>query len=107
VFSIPKKTESLKLGTLLAAIGMVGMASTPAAAADDCIARGDLDPMYCDMDGDLVADAPAADQLVDPDTLVFAYTPVEDPAVYADIWDPFLQHLEDVTGKDVHFFAVQ
>ena len=26
---------------------------------------------------------------------------------YADIWEPFLEHLEKVTGKDVHFFAVQ
>ena len=69
--------------------------------------RGDLDAMYCDLDGDLVADTPAADQLLDPDTLVFAYTPVEDPAVYADIWKPFLEHLEKVTGKNVQFFAVQ
>lgn len=107
VFSHSKKIETLKFTSLLAAIGMVGMASAPAKAADDCIARGDLDQIYCDMNGDLVADAPAEDQLVDPDTLVFAYTPVEDPAVYADIWDPFLKHLEEVTGKDVHFFAVQ
>ncbi|SIS72409.1 phosphonate transport system substrate-binding protein [Thalassospira xiamenensis M-5 = DSM 17429] len=102
-----EKTDFLKVSTVLAAISMMSFGSTQAYAADDCIARGDLDQMYCDMDGDLVADAPAADQQVDPDTLVFAYTPVEDPAVYADIWEPFLEHLEKVTGKDVHFFAVQ
>jgi len=108
MFSHAKKMDILKVSTLLAAIGMMSFGSSTAfAQADDCIARGDLDQMYCDMDGDLVADAPPADQQVDPDTLVFAYTPVEDPAVYADIWEPFLEHLEKVTGKDVHFFAVQ
>ncbi|WP_417812088.1 phosphate/phosphite/phosphonate ABC transporter substrate-binding protein [Thalassospira alkalitolerans] len=107
MFSHAKKTDILKVSTVLAAIGMMSFGSTAARADDDCIARGDLDPMFCDMDGDLVADAPAADQQLDPDTLVFAYTPVEDPAVYADIWKPFLEHLEKVTGKDVQFFAVQ
>lgn len=76
-----------------------------AAQAQDC-PRGDLDPMYCDRDGDLVADAPETG-LQNPNTLVFAYTPVEDPAIYEDIWQPFISHLEDVTGKDVQFFAVQ
>ena len=67
-----------------------------------------LDSQYTDADGDLVADAPQDEsQLRDPDTLVFAYTPVEDPAIYEDIWTPFISHLEEVTGKDVQFFAVQ
>lgn len=77
------------------------------AVAEDC-PRGDLDTLYCDRNGDLVADPPAnQDELVDPDTLIFAYTPVEDPAIYADIWEPFIDHLREVTGKDVRFFAVQ
>ncbi len=51
------------------------------AAAQDC-PRGDLDTRYCDVDGDLVADIPTdPSDIVDPDTLIFAYTPVEDPAV--------------------------
>jgi phosphonate transport system substrate-binding protein len=67
-----------------------------------------LDARYTDADGDLVADTPTdpADQL-DPDTLIFAYTPVEDPAVYAKVWDGFLKHMESVTGKTVQFFPVQ
>ena len=78
------------------------------AMAQDCASRGQLDVMYCDADGDLVADAPKdASKLLNPDTLVFAYTPVEDPGIYKDIWDPFLKHLEKVTGKKVSFFAVQ
>ena len=44
---------------------------------------------------------------VDPPTLIFAYTPVEDPAVYAKVWDGFLQHLKSVTGKRVQFFPIQ
>lgn len=67
-----------------------------------------LDARYTDADGDLVADIPTdASQLVDPDTLVFAYTPVEDPAVYADVWKGFLDYLAEKTGKKVQFFPVQ
>ncbi|HRY23577.1 MAG: phosphate/phosphite/phosphonate ABC transporter substrate-binding protein [Geminicoccaceae bacterium] len=67
-----------------------------------------LDPRYTDTDGDLIADIPTdASQLVDPDTLIFAYTPVEDPAVYAEVWAGFLAHMEEVTGKPVQFFPVQ
>ncbi|MEQ5871679.1 phosphate/phosphite/phosphonate ABC transporter substrate-binding protein [Sagittula sp. NFXS13] len=82
--------------------------STIAAHAQECSERGALDVQYCDANGDLVADTPTDPaELNDPDTLVFAYTPVEDPAVYADIWEPFIEHLSEVTGKDVQFFAVQ
>jgi phosphonate transport system substrate-binding protein len=76
-------------------------------AAQDC-PRGDLDKQFCDVDGDLIADTPtdSADQ-VDPETLIFAYTPVEDPAVYKAAWSDFLTHLEAETGKSVVFFPVQ
>ena len=78
-----------------------------AALAQDC-PRGDLDKAYCDRDGDMVADAPTdAKQLLNPSTLIFAYTPVEDPAVYAKVWDGFVKHMEKVTAKKVVFFPVQ
>ncbi len=64
-----------------------------------------LDSRYTDNDGDLIADIPA--ETVDPGTLIFAYTPVEDPAVYAEVWGEFLDHLGSVTGKKVQFFPVQ
>lgn len=52
------------------------------AMAQDC-PRGDLDERYCDRDGELVADVPENESdWVDPNTIIFAYTPVEDPAVY-------------------------
>jgi len=67
-----------------------------------------LDARFQDKNGDLVADTPTdPSQQVDPSTLIFAYTPVEDPAVYAKVWDGFLRHMEDVTGKKVQFFPVQ
>jgi len=75
--------------------------------AEDC-PRGTLDKQYCDRDGDLVADLPIDEsQWVDPDTIIFSYTPVEDPAVYAKVWDGFVNHMADVTGKKVVFFPVQ
>ena len=77
------------------------------AAAQDC-PRGDLDERFCDADGDLLADTPTDEsKLIDPDTLIFAYTPVEDPAVYKEAWADFLTHLENETGKSVVFFPVQ
>ena len=67
-----------------------------------------LDSRFKDADGDLLADIPTnpAEQ-IDPPVLIFAYTPVEDPAVYAKVWDGFLRHMEKVTGKKVQFFPVQ
>ncbi|MGD8839754.1 MAG: phosphate/phosphite/phosphonate ABC transporter substrate-binding protein, partial [Gammaproteobacteria bacterium] len=78
-----------------------------AALAEDCY-RGTLDDQYCDRNRDLVADLPldSADW-VDPDTIIFSYTPVEDPAIYAKVWDGFIKHMAEVTGKKVVFFPVQ
>lgn len=71
-------------------------------------AKFNLDSRYTDVDGDLVADTPKdTSKLLDPSTLIFAYTPVEDPAVYADVWSEFLAHMEKLTGKKVQFFPVQ
>lgn len=93
-------TRSLIAGGVAVAALSVGMSQAQAQFA--------LSDRYTDDDGDLVADIPADDsQWLDPDTLVFAYTPVEDPAVYAEVWDGFLAHMEEVTGKDVQFFPVQ
>ncbi|MEM8572274.1 MAG: phosphate/phosphite/phosphonate ABC transporter substrate-binding protein [Pseudomonadota bacterium] len=67
-----------------------------------------LGERYVDNDGDLIADIPEdPSEQIDPDTLIFAYTPVEDPAVYAEVWAGFLEHMANLTGKDVQFFPVQ
>ncbi|MEX0922162.1 MAG: phosphate/phosphite/phosphonate ABC transporter substrate-binding protein [Rhodovibrionaceae bacterium] len=76
--------------------------------AETAQAEFSLDSRYSDSDGDLIADIPSdASEQIDPDTLIFAYTPVEDPAVYAEVWSGFLEHLSEVTGKKVQFFPVQ
>jgi phosphonate transport system substrate-binding protein len=77
-------------------------------AQDSCSNRGQLDTLYCDADNDLVADTPTdARRLKDPGTLVFAYTPVEDPAVYEGIFKPFTEYLTKCTGKRVVYYPVQ
>jgi phosphonate transport system substrate-binding protein len=67
--------------------GLAIMAATmPSAAAAEC-PRGNLDKRFCDWNDDLVADTPAdAKQWLNPDTLVFSYTPVEDPSVYENVF---------------------
>lgn len=78
-----------------------------AAVAQTC-PHGELDDRYCDADGDMVADVPEdPEDWNDPRTLIFSYTPVEDPSVYVGVWDGFLKHLEEVTGRRVRFFQVQ
>ncbi|QSP96416.1 phosphate/phosphite/phosphonate ABC transporter substrate-binding protein [Marinobacter salinisoli] len=85
------------------------MAATfSSAASAACPNQGALDARYCDADNDLIADVPTdAGQWLDPETLIFAYTPVEDPAVYKEAWADFLTYLEEQTGKKVVFFPVQ
>jgi len=84
----------------------LAFAAGPAMAAE--CPRGDLDARFCDVDGDLLADQPTdPSKWLDPDTLIFAYTPVEDPAVYKTAWSDFITHLEKETGKKVTFFPVQ
>jgi phosphonate transport system substrate-binding protein len=77
------------------------------ALAEDCY-RGTLDKQYCDRNRDQVADLPLDPKdWVNPDTIIFSYTPVEDPAIYAKVWDGFIKHMSEVTGKKVVFFPVQ
>ena len=78
------------------------------AMASECATRGVLDDRYCDENQDLVADAPKdANEWIDPSTLVFTYTPVEDPALYKDAFADFQAHLSKVTGKKVIYYTVQ
>jgi phosphonate transport system substrate-binding protein len=85
-----------------------GLLAGSALAQADCKNRGDLDAMYCDENRDLVADTPTdPSKLRTPGTLVFTYTPVEDPAVYEKVFKPFTDHLSQCTGKRVVFYQVQ
>ena len=90
--------------SLLLGLGLAGAAQ----AQDACPNRGQLDTMYCDANKDLVADVPTeASKQKDPSALVWAYTPVEDPAVYANIFKPLTDHLAACTGKRIVYYPVQ
>lgn len=93
---------------VLIAAGAFAFLAANAWSQATCKNRGDLDVNYCDENGDLVADLPKDQKKwKDPSTLVWAYTPVEDPAVYEKIFSPFTAHLATCTGKKVVFFQVQ
>ena len=96
------------LNKILAFMVVFSFAATIAYGAEDCKNRGTLDEMYCDENMDLVADTPKNPKnWKDPKTLVFTYTPVEDPAVYKDAFSDFQKYLEKATGKKVIYYTVQ
>ena len=95
---INRKSLSDVLGIF--ALSLVIGAINPASAA--CKNRGNLDVRFCDDDGDLVADTPTdSSKWVNPDTLIFSYTPVEDPSVYENVFTEFMDYLAKNTGKKV------
>jgi len=99
--------KSLSKQILICSI-LLGIFSFPSAIVASECPRGTLDKRYCDRDGDLVADLPMdPSKWQNPSTIIFSYTPVEDPAVYAKVWDGFVKHLSKVTGKKAVFFPVQ
>ena len=89
-----------RLAALAALIVLIASWAALAAAAEGCAPRGKLDPIYCDENGDGIADPPKDPaKLLNPDPLVFAYVPVEDPAVYGPVFADLLRHIEKLTGK--------
>ena len=92
----------------VAGMALVGLlwAAAPANAAE--CPRGDLDVGFCDTNGDLVADTPSdPSKLIDPDTLIFSYTPVEDPSVYENVFTEFMDYLAQKTGKKVKWYGAE
>ena len=82
--------------------------SAAATLAQTCQNRGQLDDLYCDADRDMVADAPVDKaKWKNPSSLIFTYTPIEDPAVYQKIFANFQEHLAQCTGKRVVYYQVQ
>ncbi|MBL6957966.1 MAG: phosphate/phosphite/phosphonate ABC transporter substrate-binding protein [Rhodospirillales bacterium] len=89
------------LAAVMLLLGTSGLAS--AACMKD---RGNLDVRYCDDNGDLVADTPTdKSKWLDPDTLVFSYTPVEDPSVYENVFTEFMDYMTKKTGKKVKWYG--
>jgi len=91
-----------KVGCLKLSLGLLLTVCAALAAAR---AASALDARYTDADHDLVADVPA--KTVDPSTLVFSYTPGEDPSLFPVMWDDLIRHLQATTGKSVRFFPAQ
>jgi phosphonate transport system substrate-binding protein len=98
----------VRLISCVTAICLGVIAFNVPALAQDCPQRGDLDSRYCDRNGDLVADTPTdPKQQQNPSTLIFSYTPVEDPAVYENVFADFMTHLAKVTGKRVRWYPAE
>ncbi len=90
----------------IVALAALSMAAAPAAAADQCKNRGDLDIRYCDEDGDLLADTPKSPTAwLDPGTLIFSYTAVEDPSVYENVFKELMDHIAKKTGRPVKWYG--
>ncbi len=103
---VQEYSRRLFLAGLGGLTGFAVLATTIASAtAADC-PRGNLDKRFCDWNDDLVADTPVdPKQWLDPDTLVFSYTPVEDPAVYENVFTEFMAYMSKVTGKKVKWYG--
>lgn len=91
---------------------MLGVASESAVGAGPelrvCDSPSHLDAIYHDTDCDLLADPPQDKaNLRNPETLVWAYTPIENPAIYASLFKPFTKHLESCVGRQIVYYPVQ
>jgi phosphonate transport system substrate-binding protein len=88
--------------------GWLAAVAPTAYAQTDCKHRGNLDSRYCDENQDLVADPPGDPaRFNNPSTLAFSYSPVEDPAIYENIFKPFTAYLAQCTGRRVMYHRVQ
>ncbi len=101
-------SRSISAACVVLALSAAGLVTSPGRAQEVCGNRGQLDTLYCDENKDLVADVPKdRAKWRDPATLVWAYTPVEDPAIYANIFKPFTDYLAQCTGKRLVYYPVQ
>ena len=79
-----------------------------ASNAASCELESRLKDGYIDIDCDMLVDVPLeATQLRDPKTLVWAYSPIEDPSIYADLFKPFTLHLAECVGRQIVYYPVQ
>jgi phosphonate transport system substrate-binding protein len=88
----------MKKGLLLLTAIFTLASCAPKAPVDN----GDLADGFTDNDGNLTADPPASSKKWrDPDTLSFAYAPLEEAGAYTEIFGDFVRFLSEKTGKKV------
>ncbi len=95
--------------TRLAAVTVIVATAFAASngVAQTCPSRGDLDEIYCDANKDLLADAPSdTAKRKNPSTILMSYTPQEDAQAYEKLWQPFVDHISQCSGKKARFFQV-
>lgn len=98
----PKILRNILLGYFTLTAAMTGDA-----AAAECAENAQLLSRYSDLDCDLLADPPAHNSaLRNPGTLVWAYAPIEDPTIYAELFRPFTQHLKECTQRQIIYYPV-
>ena len=108
MLSTPWLRRSFLAGTAAFAALMLVLGSFGPAAAQACKNRGNLDVRFCDDNGDLVADTPTdPSKWISPDTLIFSYTPVEDPSVYENVFTEFIDYIAKKTGKKVKWYGAE
>lgn len=98
----------MKFTTLRCALAALLLLPLPQAFAQDaCKNRGDLDTQYCDENNDLVADTPKdPKRWKDPETLYFSNSPLDDPAEFQRLMQPFADYLGKCTAKKVRYYDV-
>ncbi len=98
----------MKLTTLRCTLAALLLLALPQAFAQDaCKNRGDLDTQYCDDNNDLVADTPKdAKRWKDPETLYFSNSPLDDPAEFQRLMQPFADYLGKCAAKKVRYYDV-
>ncbi|MGD8521436.1 MAG: phosphate/phosphite/phosphonate ABC transporter substrate-binding protein [Desulfobacterales bacterium] len=98
--------KKLFLGIISIAVFVLLLGLSNPATAAECKHHGDLDKRYCDDNGDLLADTPKdSSQWLDPDTLIFSYTAVEDPSVYENVFAELMDYISKKTGKQVKWYG--
>lgn len=108
ILSSAAMRAALLAGLICAGVGAGAGASAAGPEQPDCNAASGLATGYCDRDGNLVASLPDDPAMWrDPPTLVWAYTPIEDPAIYAELFKPFTTHLAACVGRQVVYYPVQ
>jgi phosphonate transport system substrate-binding protein len=87
---------------------VLGEYSAKAEVACDSHINIDNAIAYKDDNCDFLADTPTSqDNIRDPQTLVWAYAPIEDPSIYARLFKPFTLHLEECVGRQIVYYPVQ